>query len=94
MLPEENTFICRNCGLEKSVIAEKQRFLAEKGYDRPPMFCEACITARLDQIWEAPGEKRLASCTDCGCETRLSFVPCKELPVYCPECFKKHRAEA
>ncbi len=91
MLPEESVFICRSCGLEKTIVVEKQKFMTEKGYDRQPMFCEDCIVARLDQIWETPGEKRLVLCSDCGRETRLTFVPYKELPLYCPECFKKRQ---
>ena len=90
MLPEETSFICRCCGLERNISPEKHRFFLEKGYDCTPMFCDSCVSARLDQIWEPLGERRAAICSDCGCETRLNFVPCKELPVYCSECYKKH----
>ncbi|NCB38541.1 MAG: zinc-binding protein [Erysipelotrichia bacterium] len=83
------TFICRSCGSEYNVSLERQKFLSEKGYDSTPVFCDDCIAARLDQIWETPGEKRLAICADCGCETKPGFVPSQDRPVYCPECFKK-----
>ncbi len=89
MLPDNTSFICRSCGAEKSTILEKQKFLAEKAYESLPLFCDACINARLNQIWETPGERRVATCTECGCETKLNFVPNKELPVFCPECYKK-----
>ena len=92
MLPEATTFICRSCGLEKNMISEKRRFMAEKGYNSKPMFCEACINARLDQIWETPGERRMAICSDCGCETKLTSVQCKDTTVYYPACFKKRNS--
>lgn len=93
-MPTENTlFTCRCCALEKSISPEKSRFLIENGYEKAPMFCESCINARLDQLWETPGERRSAICTDCGCETRLNFVPCLQLPVYCTECYKNHSDE-
>ncbi|MDD3145704.1 MAG: zinc-ribbon domain containing protein [Candidatus Riflebacteria bacterium] len=94
MSSEEALFVCHSCGLEKTVSPEKLKFFAEKGYEQEPMFCETCINARLDQIWETPGERRCAICSDCGCETRLNFVPCKELPVYCPKCYKKHSEQS
>ena len=90
MYAEATSLICRSCGGIIQSPSDKHRFLAEKGYANCALFCDACISARLDQIWEAPGERRIATCSDCGCETRLHFVPCKELPVYCPECHKKH----
>jgi len=94
MQTETSSFCCRNCGQIVNISPEKQGFLAEKGYEGRLLFCDACINARLDQIWEAPGERRVAICSDCGCETRLNFVPCKELPVYCPQCFKKRNSNS
>lgn len=88
-MQSQTSFYCRSCGLEKTIVHEKQKLLIEKGYVQPPLFCDVCITTRLEQIWENPGERRLAICSDCGCETKLNFVPCQERPVYCPDCFKK-----
>lgn len=94
MIQTETSFICRSCGLEKPVSPEKQKLFVEKGYNHTPLFCDVCISARLDQIWETPGERRIAICSDCGRETRLNFVPCKERPVYCADCFKKRSLAA
>ncbi|HNX75851.1 MAG TPA: zinc-ribbon domain containing protein [Candidatus Rifleibacterium sp.] len=90
MHAEARSLVCRSCGGRIAFPSDKHRFLAEKGYENQAFFCDDCISARLDQIWETPGERRTAICSDCGRETRLHFVPCKELPVYCPECHKKH----
>lgn len=89
MIHSETSFSCRNCGLENLISPEKLRLLVEKGYDQPPLFCDVCIATRLDEIWETPGEKRLAICSDCGCETKLNFVPCQERAIYCLNCFNK-----
>ena len=32
-----------------------------------------------------------ATCADCGQETQVPFKPTGERPVYCRECFAKHR---
>jgi CxxC-x17-CxxC domain-containing protein len=32
-----------------------------------------------------------ATCSDCGQETEVPFVPDTDRPVYCRECFQNHR---
>lgn len=32
-----------------------------------------------------------ATCSDCGKETKVPFKPDGERPVYCRDCFAKHR---
>ncbi|MCS3924690.1 CxxC-x17-CxxC domain-containing protein [Methanosalsum natronophilum] len=38
-----------------------------------------------------PKEMHPAKCTDCGETTEVPFVPDKERPVYCRDCFQNHR---
>ncbi|WP_321429125.1 CxxC-x17-CxxC domain-containing protein [uncultured Methanolobus sp.] len=38
-----------------------------------------------------PREMHKAKCSDCGQETEVPFEPDPERPVYCRECFQKHR---
>ncbi|MBN2488707.1 MAG: hypothetical protein JXA98_06740 [Methanosarcinaceae archaeon] len=38
-----------------------------------------------------PREMHKAICADCGAETEVPFVPSQDRPVYCRECFEKHR---
>jgi CxxC-x17-CxxC domain-containing protein len=38
-----------------------------------------------------PREMHKATCSDCGQETEVPFKPDPERPVYCRECFQKHR---
>ena len=36
-------------------------------------------------------EKYKVICTDCGNEAEVPFKPDENRPVYCKECFQKHR---
>ena len=38
-----------------------------------------------------PREMHKATCSDCGQETEVPFKPIEGRPVYCRECFQKHR---
>jgi len=41
------------------------------------------------------GRKRYkVTCSECGQETEVPFKPDGERPVYCQECFRKHRKPA
>jgi CxxC-x17-CxxC domain-containing protein len=38
-----------------------------------------------------PREMHKAICADCGKETEVPFKPTQGRPVYCRECFNKHK---
>jgi CxxC-x17-CxxC domain-containing protein len=38
-----------------------------------------------------PREMHKIICSDCGQEAEVPFKPTEGRPVYCQECFKKHR---
>ncbi|KAF5425857.1 MAG: hypothetical protein C00003105_01471 [ANME-2 cluster archaeon HR1] len=38
-----------------------------------------------------PREMHKATCADCGEETEVPFVPSPDRPVYCQECYQKHK---
>lgn len=38
-----------------------------------------------------PKEMFKAVCADCGKETEVPFHPSEDRPVYCYECFNKHK---
>ncbi len=38
-----------------------------------------------------PREMHKATCADCGKETEVPFKPSGDRPVYCQECYQKHR---
>lgn len=39
----------------------------------------------------APREMHKATCADCGSECEVPFKPTEGKPVYCRECYRKHR---
>jgi len=39
----------------------------------------------------APRQMTKVKCSDCGVETEVPFVPKADRPVYCRECYQKHR---
>ncbi len=38
-----------------------------------------------------PREMHKATCSDCGKECEVPFKPAEGKPVYCRDCFQKHR---
>ncbi|MCR4335201.1 MAG: DNA-directed RNA polymerase [archaeon] len=36
-------------------------------------------------------EMHKATCSDCGKETEVPFKPADDRPVYCRDCYQKHR---
>jgi len=39
-----------------------------------------------------PREMTKVTCSDCGKECEVPFKPTQGRPVYCEECYRKHRA--
>ena len=44
-----------------------------------------------DRFGDAPREMHKATCADCGKECEVPFKPDGSRPVYCQDCYKKHR---
>ncbi|OLS18878.1 MAG: hypothetical protein HeimC3_48160 [Candidatus Heimdallarchaeota archaeon LC_3] len=40
----------------------------------------------------APREMHKVTCSDCGNEAEVPFVPTQGKPVYCRDCFQKHKS--
>ncbi len=41
--------------------------------------------------FRGPREMHKATCADCGKETEVPFKPSGDRPVYCQECYQKHK---
>jgi len=41
--------------------------------------------------FSGPREMHKATCADCNQETEVPFVPSGDRPVYCRECYQKHK---
>jgi len=83
----DKTIKCRECEQEFIFTAGEQEFYAEKGFVNEPQRCKACRSARK----QAKGELTTVVCADCGISTEVPFVPRTDRPVYCRDCFAKHR---
>ena len=78
---EDKNLVCKDCGKEFIFSAGEQEFYAEKGFENEPTRCRECRDKRKRHI-----------CAECGKETEVPFEPRNEKPVYCRDCFSKHRA--
>ncbi len=41
-----------------------------------------------------PREMHKATCSDCGQETEVPFKPIEGRPVYCRDCYQKHKTDS
>ena len=88
---EDKTLVCRDCGAEFVFTAGEQEFYAEKGFQNEPTRCKQCRNARKTTRAAAPREQYETVCAECGKPTTVPFVPKSDRPIYCSECFAKHR---
>jgi len=40
-----------------------------------------------------PREMHDATCSECGAQTKVPFKPVEGRPVYCRDCYQKHRPQ-
>ncbi|ADL08315.1 zinc-ribbon domain containing protein [Thermosediminibacter oceani] len=95
---QDKVLVCKDCGKEFVFTAGEQEFYAEKGFENEPSRCKPCRDARKASrrdFGAKKGQRTLydAVCADCGAETKVPFKPRNDRPVYCSECFQKHRVE-
>lgn len=97
---QDKVLVCKDCGKEFVFTAGEQQFYAEKGFENEPSRCKACRDARKGRTrndreysTRREGSKVLydAVCAECGAPTKVPFKPRNDRPVYCSECFQKHK---
>ena len=88
---QDKTLTCRDCGAEFVFTAGEQEFYAEKGFQNEPTRCKQCRTNRKNTRAAAPREQHETVCAECGKPTTVPFIPKSDRPIYCSECFAKHR---
>lgn len=94
---QDRTLTCQDCGSPFTFSAEDQAFHAEKGYTNDPKRCPTCRGARRggrssNGFGRGSRESYPVVCADCGKNTTVPFQPRGDRPVYCSDCFSKHRA--
>jgi len=91
---EDKTLVCRDCGQEFTFTIGEQEFYLSHGLQNEPGRCPECrATRRADRRggYNRPRQMHTAVCADCGSETTVPFEPREGRPVYCQECYAKHR---
>lgn len=90
---------CVDCGADFLFTLGEQNFYREKGLTNAPTRCKSCRSVRKTQSAHAGAGVTAASgralhpavCSECGVETEVPFAPTGARPVYCRECFQKHK---
>jgi len=87
----DKTLTCRDCSKTFTFTAGEQEFYEQKGFKNEPQRCPECRTAKKQ---ERSSNRQFfkVTCADCGQETEVPFQPTGTKPVYCNDCFAKHRA--
>jgi CxxC-x17-CxxC domain-containing protein len=97
----DKTLTCKDCGREFVWTAGEQEFYQSRGLLNPPGRCPEDRAARRSMQTSGyssdrsgPREFHIATCSNCGQEARVPFVPRGDKPVYCSSCFEQVRPSA
>ncbi len=90
MAYEDRNLTCVECNSEFVFSADDQQFHAERGYQDPKR-CPSCRQAK--RAGGGGGSRQMydAVCADCGSACQVPFLPTQDRPVYCSDCFSKHK---
>jgi len=86
---QDKTLKCEQCGNDFIHGLRDQEFYKEKGYQNMPKRCPDCRRERRQA--RRLRQMHTITCSECGAEDQVPFEPNTDKPVYCNECFQKHR---
>jgi CxxC-x17-CxxC domain-containing protein len=102
----DKTMTCRDCGQLFIWSSGEQEFFASRGLASPPSRCRDCRDTRRgtqtrmydrtsgsDSYKTYGGSREMftTTCSQCGNEARVPFIPRGHRPVYCSDCFAQMR---
>ena len=94
---EDKVLECSECGNEFVFTAGEQEFYQEKGFQNEPRRCSDCRRRRRQGGASQGGyqsrQMYKAVCADCGQDCEVPFEPRTGRPVYCRECYPRHRRQ-
>lgn len=90
---QDQTLVCRDCNKQFVWTAGEQEFYAQKGFNNPPFRCTECRTKRKTERM-ADRTMTKITCSKCGKEDEVPFVPRKGTGVLCKACFAEQRTGA
>ncbi len=85
------TVTCRDCGNEFTWTASEQEFYKQKGFENETVRCPACRAAKKERMNGGTRQSYEVTCADCGKTDTVPFQPRGDRPVYCRDCFRKHK---
>lgn len=87
---QDQQLTCADCGNQFTFEAAEQAFFADKGFPAP----KRCSDCREKKKSERRSTKQFTkvTCSSCGMETEVPFVPRFDRPVLCRDCFSKQKA--
>jgi CxxC-x17-CxxC domain-containing protein len=94
----DRSLTCVECGTEFTFSADDQEFHATRGYQDPKR-CPSCRARRRQTSnsgYSTGGgyadrprrEMYSTTCSNCGKEALVPFVPRNDRPVYCSDCYQ------
>lgn len=89
---QDKILTCRDCGTSFVFTAGEQGFYLERGLLNPPQRCQPCRANRRRTRSDAANRARTmtpVTCSRCGGQTAVPFVPRLDRPVYCGDCFAR-----
>ena len=91
MALEDKTLACRDCGQEFTFTTGEQEFYLSHGLQNEPSRCPECRATRRRERRGGYNQPRQTYTAVCAAETTVPFQPREGRPVYCKECYEKHR---
>lgn len=87
---QDQNLVCKDCGKQFVWTAGEQEFYQQKGFDNPPFRCNDCRSKRKMER-SADRQMTKITCSKCGKEDEVPFVPRKGTGVLCRACFAEQR---
>ncbi len=82
---EDQRLTCVICHQDFLFVVGEQLYFASKGY-HPPKRCKACRPPRESS---RPSDVSCeATCSSCGADTIVPFIPIEGKSVYCVSCYR------
>jgi CxxC-x17-CxxC domain-containing protein len=81
---------CVDCGSDFVFTAGEQLFFQQQQFRNDPKRCKPCKAKRASGSSTARPETR-ATCSQCGSQTTVPFLPTQGRPVLCRHCFQAKR---
>jgi CxxC-x17-CxxC domain-containing protein len=93
---EDKTLVCEDCSEEFIFSADEQQFYNDKGFENEPKRCKPCrqkkkMSRNSGRGFGGQRQLHTVTCDECGEEAEVPFKPSGDRPVYCRDCYQKHR---